>query len=120
MSVTFKGREVSAAIAFSNVAASGPWPLMQLCNEAPPGTKPVSFASYTPVIKPMYSLAILRWNHGGRKEFCITSQRGGKTTKSRLLMPGESLGECSTKKIDGSGWSYEIEPMVLKRRRSYL
>ena len=35
-------------------------------------------------------------------------------------MPGVSLGEVSTVKIDGSGWSKLIEPIVLKRRRSYL
>ncbi|KAG1308221.1 hypothetical protein G6F62_015078 [Rhizopus arrhizus] len=31
--------------------------------------------------------------------------RGGKIAKSMLLVPGVSLGECSTRKIDGSGWS---------------
>ena len=36
---------VSAALAFANVSASGPWPLMQLCSEAPPGAKPSAFAS---------------------------------------------------------------------------
>ena len=66
----------------------------------------------------MNSLAMLRWNHGGRKVSWATSQRGGKIAKSMLLVPGVSLGECSTRKIDGSGWSKLIEPIVLKRRRS--
>lgn len=68
----------------------------------------------------MNSLATLRWNHGGRKVSWATSQRGGKIARSMLLVPGVSLGECSTRKIDGSGWSKLIEPMALKRRRSYL
>ena len=34
-----------------------------------------------------------------------TSQRGGKITKSMLPTPAVSLGEASTRKIDGSGWS---------------
>ena len=53
----------------------------------------------------MNSLAKLRWNQGGRKVSCIASQRGGKITKSMLSTPGVSLGACSTRKIDGSGWS---------------
>ncbi|MNZ61834.1 hypothetical protein D3C78_799360 [compost metagenome] len=35
-------------------------------------------------------------------------------------MPGTLVGEVSTVKIDGSGWSKLTVPMVLKRRRSYL
>ncbi len=93
----------SAALAFSKVAASGPCPVMQLCSDAPPGAKPSALASYTPVIRPMNSLATLRWNHGGRNVSCATSQRGGKITKSRLAVPWVSLGEVSTVKIDGSG-----------------
>ena len=93
---------------------------MLLCSDAPPGAKPSAFASYTPVTRPMNSLAMLRWNHGGRNVSCATSQRGGNTTKSRFAVPGVSLGEVSTVKIDGSGWSKLIEPIVLKRRRSYL
>src|ERR1700728_4050959 len=68
----------------------------------------------------MNSLATLRWNHGGLKVSCIASQRGGKITKSSQSTPGVALVECSTRKIDGSGWSKLTEPMVLKRRRSYL
>src|SRR3546814_6456590 len=65
----------------------------------------------------MNSLATLRWNHGGRNVSCATSQRGGKIAKSMFAVPGTSLGEVSTVKIDGSGWSKLIEPMALKRRR---
>ncbi|MCY1244792.1 hypothetical protein D9M72_578900 [compost metagenome] len=68
----------------------------------------------------MNSLAILRWNQGGRNESCIASQRGPKMTKSMVSTPGVADGDCSTRKIDGSGWSKLIEPMVLKWRRSYL
>ena len=53
----------------------------------------------------MNSLAMLRWNHGGRNVSWATSQRGGKIARSMLLVPGVSLGECRTRKIDGSGWS---------------
>ena len=42
----YAGWLVSARLALSTVAASGPWPLMQLCSEAPPGKKPPSLASY--------------------------------------------------------------------------
>src|ERR1700685_362554 len=99
------GELVSARLACSKVAASGPWALMQLWSEAPPGRKPSDLASYTPSINPMNSLATLRWNHGGRNVSCITNQRGGKTTKSRLSTPGVSEIDCSTRKIEGSGWS---------------
>ena len=49
-----------------------------------------------------------------------TSQRGGNTTTSRLATPAVSLGEVSTVKIDGSGWSKLTVFIVLKRARSYL
>jgi hypothetical protein len=52
--------------------------------------------------------------------FSITSQRGGKITKSQFAVPGVSLGEVSTVKIDGSGWSKLIEPIVMKRAVSYF
>src|SRR5438132_12179254 len=68
----------------------------------------------------MNSLIRLRWYHGGRKVSSATSQRGGKITKSQLAVPGVSLGEVSTVKIDGSGWSWLIEPMVMKFAVSYL
>ena len=68
----------------------------------------------------MHSLITLRWNQGGRKVSSATSQRGGKITKSMLLVPGVSLAECSTRKIDGSGWSKLIEPMVMKLAVSYF
>ena len=105
VSCTWSGFEVSAWLAFSNVAASGPCPVMQLCSEQPPGAKPSALASYSPWTRPMNSLAMLRWNHGGRNVSRATNMRGGKITKSRLPTPGVSLGEVSTRKIDGSGWS---------------
>ena len=46
----------SSLIAFSKHSASGPWGVIMLCRVAPPGWKPVSFASYLPVIRPMNSL----------------------------------------------------------------
>ena len=49
-----------------------------------------------------------------------TSQRGGKITKSALARPGSSLGEVSTVKMDGSGWSKLIVPMTMKFAVSYL
>ena len=66
----------------------------------------------------MNSLATFRWNQGGRKVSCAARMRGGKITKSIASTPGVSETDCSTRKIDGSGWSKLIEPMVLKRRRS--
>ena len=105
VSVTCWGCDVSAADARASVAASGPCPLMQLCRLAPPGTNPSAFASYAPLISPMNSLATLRWNHGGRNVSSMTSQRGGKTMKATLSTPGVSVGEWSTREIDGSGWS---------------
>ena len=69
----------------------------------------------------MNSLIRLRWYQGGRKVSSITSQRGGKITKSQLAVPGRVAdGEVSTVKIDGSGWSKLIEPMVMKLAVSYL
>ena len=53
----------------------------------------------------MNSLAMLRWNHGGRNVFPATSQRGGKIAKSMFAVPAVSEGEVNTVKIDGSGWS---------------
>jgi hypothetical protein len=47
-----------------------------------------------------------------------TIQRGGKITKSALARPGTSLGEVSTVKIDGSGWSKLTVLIVLNRARS--
>lgn len=66
----------------------------------------------------MYSLITFRWKYGGRKVSSPTSQRGANTTKSTPARPGVSDGDVSTVKIDGSGWSYEIVPRTLKRRRS--
>jgi hypothetical protein len=45
VSVIAWGRLVSARLAASNVAASGPWAVMQLCRLAPPGKKPSALAS---------------------------------------------------------------------------
>jgi len=53
----------------------------------------------------MNSLAMLRWNHGGRNVFSAISQRGGKIAKSMFAVPGVSDGEVSTVKMEGSGWS---------------
>src|SRR3954447_26659691 len=68
----------------------------------------------------MNSLMRLRWYHGGRKVSSVTSQRGGKMTKSQLAVPGVSLGEVSTVKIDGSGWSKLIDPITMKLAVSYF
>src|SRR5918993_5564448 len=68
----------------------------------------------------MNSLMRLRWYQGGRKVSSITSQRGGKITKSQLAVPGVSEGEVRTVKMDGSGWSKLIEPMVMKWAVSYF
>src|ERR1043166_1687119 len=95
----------SASDACSNDVASGPWPDVQLCRLAPPGTKPSAFASYVPKISPMYSFMMLRWKYGGRNVCSATIQRGGKTTKSTFAVPGVSLGAVRTVKIEGSGWS---------------
>jgi len=65
----------------------------------------------------MNSLITLRWNHGGLKVSSATIHRSGKITKSRLAVPGESVGELSTVKIDGSGWSKLTVLMVLKHLR---
>src|SRR5206468_10081010 len=107
-------------LALSKASASGPCGTMQLCRLAPPGLKPPGLASYSPWTSPMNSLMRLRWYQGGRKVSSITSQRGGKITKSQLAVPGVSLGEVSTVKIDGSGWSWLMEPIVMKRAVSYL
>ena len=68
----------------------------------------------------MYSLMTLRWKYGGRKVYSATIQRGGKMTKSAFAVPAISDGDVSTVKIDGSGWSKLIVPIVLNRARSYL
>src|SRR5438477_10097372 len=68
----------------------------------------------------MNSLITLRWYQGGRNVSSATSQRGGKMTKSQLAVPGVSDGEVSTVKIDGSGWSKLIEPIVMKCAVSYF
>src|SRR5215212_9767886 len=98
-----------AALAESNVCASGPCPDMQLCRLPPPGAKPSALASYTPRISPMYSFITLRWKYRGRK-----------ITKSQLAVPGVSDGDVSTVKIEGSGWSNETVLMTLNFERSYL
>ena len=68
----------------------------------------------------MNSDMMLRWYQGGRKVSSPTSQRGGKITKSTLARPGDSLGEVSTVKMDGSGWSKLIVPIVMNLAVSYL
>src|SRR6188768_3476598 len=93
---------------------------MQLCSDAPPGLKPSGLASYWPWTRPMNSLMRLRWYQGGRKVSSATSQRGGKITKSQLAVPGVSDGDVSTVKIDGSGWSKLMDPIVMKFAVSYF
>src|SRR4029078_10914572 len=93
----------SVWLAFSKASSSGPCGTMQLCRLAPPGLKPPGLASYSPYTRPMNSLIRLRWYQGGRKVSSITSQRGGKITKSQLAVPGVSEGEVSTVQSDGSG-----------------
>src|SRR3990167_3018893 len=110
----------SALDAFSKASLSGPCGTMQLCRLMPPGLKPSGLASYCPCTRPMNSLIRLRWYQGGRKVSSATIQRGGKMTKSQLAVPAVSDGEVSTVKIDGSGWSKLIEPMVMKFAVSYL
>src|SRR6218665_3253750 len=68
----------------------------------------------------MNSLMRLRWYQGGRNVSSATIQRGGKITKSQIAVPGVSLGEVSTVKIDGSGWSKLMEQIVMKCAVSYL
>src|SRR6195952_1758037 len=68
----------------------------------------------------MNSLITLRWNQGGRNVCSATIQRGGKITKSQLAVPGVSLADVSTVKIDGSGWSKLTDPRAMKRAVSYL
>lgn len=41
-------------------------------------------------------------------------------TKSQFAVPGVSLGEVRTVKIDGSGWSKLIVPIVMKLAVSYF
>ena len=41
-------------------------------------------------------------------------------TKSATAVPGWSDGADRTVKMEGSGWSKEMLPMVEKRPRSYL
>src|SRR5688500_19271934 len=93
---------------------------MQLWIDTPPGRKPSAFASYTPCTSPISSLITLRWNHGGRKVFSATCQRGGKMTKSQLAVPACAEGEVSTVKIDGSAWSKLTVLITMKRASSYL
>src|SRR3954469_25693029 len=106
--------------AFSNASASGPCGTIALCRLMPPGLKPSGLASYWPCTRPMNSLITLRWDQGGRNVSSATSQRGGNMTKSQLAVPGVSDGDVSTVKIDGSGWSKLIEPMVMKCAVSYF
>src|SRR4051794_30465478 len=68
----------------------------------------------------MNSLIRLRWYQGGRKVSSATSQRGGEMTKAQFAVPGVSDGEVSTVKIDGSGWSKLMEPIVMKLAVSYF
>ena len=41
-------------------------------------------------------------------------------TKSKAAQPGSSDYTVSTVKMEGSGWSMEIEPIVLNLFKSYL
>src|SRR3982750_2564796 len=109
----------SSTLAFFQLSRSGPGPLIKLWRLRPPGAKPSALASYAPEIRPIASLITLRWNHGGRNVSSATIQRGGKMTKSALARPATLLGEVSTVKIDGSGWSKLTLPIVLKFDKSY-
>jgi len=110
----------SAAEAREKVGASGPWGAPIECSDAPPGWKP-TFASYAPHTMPMNSAMQLRWYQGGRNVCSATIQRGGKITKSAVARPGtRPEGTVSTVKMEGSGWSKDTVPIVLKRVRSYL
>ncbi len=68
----------------------------------------------------MNSDMVLRWYHGGRKVSSPTNHLGGKMTKSAIAVPWTGDGAERTVKIEGSGWSKEMEPMVLNLPRSYL
>ena len=121
VSPIFCGCEVSAALALSKVAASGPWPRHAVVQRRAAGHEAARpWRRRRRATRPMNSLATLRWNHGGRNVSSPTSQRGGKITKSRFAVPGVSEARCSTVKIDGSGWSKLIEPIVLKRAQVVL
>lgn len=47
----------------------------------------------------------------------VRGGHGGKMTKSAADSPGKAPGQQSTVKIEGSGWSKEMVPIVLNLRR---
>ena len=49
-----------------------------------------------------------------------TNHLGGNIAKSQVACPGSSVWAVSTVNIEGSGWSNEIEPIVLYFLKSYL
>ena len=55
---------------------------------------------------------LVLWIYDGSQQTGIYYQR--------LANDGSPEGEVSTVKMDGSGWSNEIDPIVLNLRRSYL
>ena len=109
----------SAATALSKVARSGPCADMQLCNECR-RARTLGLGVVVAVDEAhefVHEVAV----EERRAEGCsATIQRGGKITKSQLAVPGVSVGEVSTVKIEGSGWSKLTVSIVLNRARSYL
>src|SRR5207244_4482999 len=73
-----------------------------------------------PGTSPLTSLIAWRGDQGGRNVSSAAGQRGGKMTKSQFAVPGVSVGEVSTVKIEGSGWSKLMEPIVMKFAVSYF
>ncbi len=80
-------------LAVSNVGRVGPVRRHASCAgwRRPAGSLP-PWRHRRRAIRPMNSLITLRWNQGGRKVSSATIQRGGKTTKSRLAVPGGLAG----------------------------
>eukprot|EP00961_Rhodomonas_salina_P016448 221308-Rhodomonas_salina.3 len=56
---------------------------------------------------------------GAERRRCMEPREahGGKMTKSAADSPGTAPGQLSTVKMDGSGWSKEIVPIVLNLPR---
>ncbi len=92
----------------------------RLCSEMPPGAKPLGLGVVLAMDQAHALVHDVAMEPGRAERISATSQRGGKITKSTLAVPAASLGEVSTVKIDGSGWSKLTVPIALKRARSYL
>lgn len=85
-----------------------------------PGWKEGPFASDDPQIFPKNSDIQFLWKYGGLKVLSATSHLVGKTTRSKAAIPSKDDLLDRTVKILGSGWSKEIEPIVLYKSRLYL